>query len=233
MKLPEIVKRIGETTGEISVETISETTVETTGGTTGGTIGKNEEESRIYIEDYVYSYLRELKHRKEILPLRAVLFGHTCSKEQKSFYFVYGAACIADELEKGRDEEQIRKLFFPECERIGYVNVYGECLHLPEKKSSCLIFYDSNEPMQNYLLSCYNRELSEDVSLQEKEELKSVWETPAKKPVFSGGAFWKKVFGMLMILLLATAVTTIDEYGKMYGFVEAVKRAVIISQIQD
>lgn len=205
MKLPVIVKRIGET----------------------------EEESRIYIEDYVYSYLKELKNRKEILPLRAVLFGHTCSKEQKNFYFIYGAACVADEMEKGRDEEQIRELFFPECERIGYVNVHGESLQSPEKKPSCLVFYDSNEPMQNYLLSCYNRELSEDVSAEEKEELKSIWEMPEKKTVVSVGAFWKKIFGIFMLLLLAMAVTTIDEYGKMYGLVEAAERAVLASHIQD
>lgn len=205
MKLPVIVKRIGET----------------------------EEESRIYIEDYVYSYLKELKNRKEILPLRAVLFGHTCSKEQKNFYFIYGAACVADEMEKGRDEEQIRELFFPECERIGYVNVHGESLQSPEKKPSCLVFYDSNEPMQNYLLSCYNRELSEDVSAEEKEELKSIWEMPEKKTVVSAGTFWKKIFGIFMLLLLAMAVTTIDEYGKMYGFVEAAERAVLASHIQD
>lgn len=205
MKLPSIVKRIGEAEGE----------------------------SRVYIEDYVYSYLNELKSRKDVLPLRAALFGHTCSKEEKNFYFIYGAACVVDELEKGRSEEDVRKLFFPESELIGYVNVYGEKLQLPEKKNGCCIFYDTNEPMQNYLLSCYNRETGEDVSAKEKEELKSIWKGREKSFLFSVGDLFKKLLCIFAMILLAIAVTTIDEYEEMYGFVEAAERAVLASNMQD
>ncbi|MBQ8597650.1 MAG: hypothetical protein IJ409_07680 [Lachnospiraceae bacterium] len=205
MKLPSIVKRIGEAEGE----------------------------SRVYIEDYVYSYLNELKNRKDVLPLRVALFGHTCSKEQKNLYFIYGAACVVDELAKGRSEEQVRELFFPESELIGYVNVYGERLQPAEKKSGCCIFYDSNEPMQNYLLSCYNREGGEDVSAKEKEALKSVWTVSENKLLFSVGELLKKLLCIFAVLILATAVTTIDEYREMYGFVEAAERAVWVSNIQD
>lgn len=205
MKLPKVVKQIGEAEGE----------------------------SRVYIEDYVYSYLNELKNRKDVLPLRVALFGHTCSKEQKNYYFIYGAACVIDELAKGRDEDRIREIFFPECELIGYVNVYGERLQLSGPKRGCCIFYDSNEPMQNYLLSCYNRESSEDVTVKEKEELKSIWMMPEKKSLFSVGELFKKLLCILAMLILATAVTTIDEYPEMYGFVEAAERAVLVSNIQD
>ena len=52
MKLPEIVKRIGYTDGE----------------------------ERIYVEDYVYSYLNGLREKKELFPIRAALYGHVVQK---------------------------------------------------------------------------------------------------------------------------------------------------------
>ena len=201
MKLPSIVKRIGEG------------------------------ESRVYIEDYVYSYLNELKGRKEEVPLRAALFGHTCSKDGKNLYFIYGAACIMDELQKGRSEEEIRRLFFSDSELIGYVNINGEGLQPLGKKEGCCIFYDTNEPMQNYLLSCYNREAEEDVSVLEKGELKKVWEIPKKPKSLRGGGFIKKFLCLLLVLILAIAVTTIDEYREMYGVVEAARKAVLVSNM--
>lgn len=201
MKLPSIVKRIGE----------------------------GEDESRIYIEDYVYSYLTELKSCKEILPLKVALFGHTCSKDRKRYYFIYGAACIEDELRKGRNEEDIRNFFFPESELIGYVNVHGEGVQASEKKGDCCIFYDTNEPMQNYLLSCYNRSVEEGISAKEKEELKAVWNVSPKRCCFWGREWIKRLLCLLLIFLLAIAATTINEYREMNGFVEAAKRAVLIS----
>ena len=202
MKLPSIVKRIGEGEGE----------------------------SRVYIEDYVYSYLNELKNRKEMLPLKAALFGYTCSKDEKFFYFVYGAACITDELQKGRNEEDVRNLFFPTNEFIGYVNIYSEGLKLSEKKSDCCIFYDTNEPMQNYLLSCYNRNVEEGISLKEKEELKAVWKATEKKHYLWPGKWIKGLLILLLTLLFATTATTIDEYGEIRGLVEVAERTVLISE---
>lgn len=201
MKLPSIVKRIGEG------------------------------ESRVYIEDYVYSYLNELKRRKEGLPLRAALFGHTCNKNGNNFYFIYGAACTSDELQKGRDEEAVRALFFPDSELIGYVNINGEDLQSFGRKEGCCIFYDTNEPMQNYLLSCYNREGEENVTVLEKEELKSVWKTQKTPGDLWTGNFIKKFLCLLLVLILAIAVTTIDEYREIYGFVETAKKAVLVSNM--
>lgn len=204
MKLPSIVKQIGEAEGC----------------------------SRVYIEDYVYSYLNDLKSREKILPLRAALFGHTCSKEDQNFYFIYGAACVTDELEKGRDEEQVRERFFPESELIGYVNIYGERAQQPQKAPGYCIFYDSNEPMQNYLLSCYNRAGAEDVTDKEKEELRGVWKSRERRISFLVKGLLQKLLCIIAVLFLAIAVTTIDEYREMRGFVEAAERAVLATDIQ-
>ena len=129
MKLPTMVKQIGAVDGN----------------------------EKVYIEDYVYAYLNELKAEKKNLPLRAALFGHVYHKENQTFYLVYGAVSIVDELAYGRSEEQVRKEYFEEYELIGYVNIYGNKQELPGKKDGYYIFYDKNEAMQNYLLFCYRQ----------------------------------------------------------------------------
>ena len=48
MRLPSVVKQMGKVTGE----------------------------SRVYIEDYVYTYLNEIKKEKNSLPVRVALYGH-------------------------------------------------------------------------------------------------------------------------------------------------------------
>ena len=204
MKLPSVIMQVGETDGE----------------------------SRVYIEDYAYSYLKELKSRKDGAGSRAVLFGQICDKEHEKKYFIYGAACETEEFIRGRDEEQIREIFFPDWEKIGYVNIPGGNSPKPEKRSGYCIFYDSNEGMQNYLLSCYNRETAEDVSLEEKEKLKDIWMKGQRKGRCFIGSFFQKLLCALAVFLLGIAITTIDEYHEMYGFVEAAERAVWVSNLQ-
>ena len=72
-------------------------------------MGRVDGNERVYIEDYVYAYLNELKAEKSNLPLRAALFGHVYHRENQNFYLVYGAVSVVDELANGRVEEQVRK----------------------------------------------------------------------------------------------------------------------------
>ena len=88
-------------------------------------VGKISGDDRVYVEDYVYTYLHELKSEDEKFPVRVALFGHVYQNEGRKFYMVYGAASVIDELANGRDEEQVRREFFEEYELIGYVNIYG------------------------------------------------------------------------------------------------------------
>ena len=129
-------------------------------------IGAVDGNEKVYIEDYVYAYLNELKAEKQNLPLRAALFGHVYHKENQIFYLVYGAVSIVDELAYGRSEEQVRKEYFEEYELIGYVNIYGN-----------------------------------------KQEV------------------IKRLIYGVSIIILSIAVTTINDYKKMYGFVETAGRA--------
>ncbi len=184
MQLPEMVRLVGKITGE----------------------------DRVYVEDYVYTYLHELKSDDEKLPIRAALFGHVFQNEERKFFMVYGAASVIDELANGRDEEQIRKEFFEEYELIGYVNIYGSKQEWPGKKNGYYIFYETNEPMQNYLLACFERKKRKPV--------------PIEKTSFSIGDAIRKLFYGAGIILLTVAVSTINDYDKMQGFVVTTDKAI-------
>ena len=67
MHLPSVVKQMGKVTGE----------------------------NRVYIEDYVYTYLNELKKKKNSLPVRVALYGHAFSRETIHYYLIY-----VEEMEK-------------------------------------------------------------------------------------------------------------------------------------
>ena len=197
MHLPSVVKQMGKVTGE----------------------------NRVYIEDYVYTYLNELKKKKNSLPVRVALYGHAFSRENIHYYLIYGASAIVEEMEKGRDQEEIRKTFFEDYSLIGYVNIY-EKQELPGTKEGCYVFYEANEAMQNYLISCYKR----------KDRYKDNDKTKFQSPNIKGKTDWKpihiyirelleKAFLCLTVLLTAVAVSAIDNYSCMYDFVMMTVRA--------
>ena len=188
MRLPSVVRQMGKVTGE----------------------------NRVYIEDYVYTYLNELKKKKNNLPVRVALYGHAFCRENIHYYFIYGASGIVEEMENGRDQEEIGKLFFGEYSLIGYVNIY-EKQNLPGTEEGCYIFYESNEAMKNYMLSCFKR--------KNRSKEKTAAEGCKKRLSGEGGVSFScirellwKTFLSLTVMLTATAVTAIDNYKCMYDF---------------
>ena len=179
-------------------------------------VGKINGEDRVYMEDYVYTYLHDLKMDWEKIPIRVALFGHVYCSESRKIFMIYGAASVIEELEYGRDEEQVRKDFFEKYELIGYVNIYGKKQEWPGKRNGYYIFYETNEPMQNYLIACFERKRRKDDTME--------------KSTFSLGDAIKRLFYGMGVFLLTLAVTSINDYDKMYGFVEAANRAVIMAE---
>lgn len=186
-------------------------------------IGCVDEKNRVYIEDYVYSYLNGLQAKTDIFPLRAALFGHVIRKENTCSYIIYGASCVVEELGYGRNEEQIRKEFFEDYELIGYVNITKSKQPVPEPDKGYFIFYEPNEAMQNYLSFCYQREKKE----RQKDRLIEDF-----TPSFQGkGKVCARerighIFNLILVLILAMAVCAVNDYDKMYGFVEMAGEAV-------
>ncbi|MDE6202538.1 MAG: hypothetical protein K2G19_03575 [Lachnospiraceae bacterium] len=139
---------------------------------------------------------------------------------------------MIDELECGRDEEQVRKEYFQEHELIGYVNIYSKNHELPGKKEGYYVFYEKNEAMQNYLLFCYQRKEKES-SVRGMSRQSASGDMPPLLPkrwtVLVGDTI-RKIFYGGCIIILAAAVTAVNDYGKMNGFVEAADRAMAMAE---
>lgn len=186
-------------------------------------IGCIDEKNRVYIEDYVHSYLNGLQAKADVFPLRAALFGHVIRKENTCSYMIYGASSVVEELEYGRNEEQVRKEFFEDYELIGYVNIIKNRQPVPEPGKGYFIFYESNEAMQNYLSFCYER------GKKRKNKDRRIGDSTAffrgKKGVCAGERL-RQIFTLVVIFILAMAVCAVNDYDKMYGFVEMTGEAV-------
>lgn len=138
-------------------------------------------------------------------------------KRGKKFFLIYGASCVVEELQRGREQEQIQKKYFPDYSLIGYVNIYSKS-KLSEK-DGYYIFYETNEPMQNYLISCYKQKG------EKKCEIPVLQKDTLDRSIFAkAGALLKKAFLFCMTVLAAISVLTINEYARMYAFTEMAVR---------
>lgn len=188
-------------------------------------MGKITGENRVYIEDYVYTYLNELKKDNNGLPVRVALYGHAFSREDIHFYLIYGASCIMDEMEYGRDQEKIGKAFFSEYSLIGYVNIY-EKQKLPGTEEGCYVFYESNEAMQNYMLSCYKRQNRMEEKKQAVRQILAARSETGKNSVLIGiREILRKTLFCITIMLAAMAAAIISNYRCMYDFTMMAVRA--------
>lgn len=188
-------------------------------------MGKVTGENRVYIEDYVYTYLSELKKENHGLPVRVALYGHAFSREDIHFYLIYGASCIVEEMERGRNQEDIQKAFFDEYSLIGYVNIY-EKQELPGTEEGCCIFYEANEAMQNYLISCYRSRSSG--KEKKNADLRAVsMKKGAKEKNVSVyiKEVLRKIFLSFTAILAAVAAAIISDYNCMYDFTMMAVRA--------
>lgn len=180
-------------------------------------IGCVDETNRVYIEDYAYSYLNGLQTKTDILPLRAALFGHIIRKENTCCYMIYGASCVVEELEYGRNEEQVRKEFFEDYELIGYVNIFKNKQPVPEPGKGYFVFYEANEAMQNYLSFCYEREKK----TKKKDRMsEGFMKSCQEKRRACIGEIIRQIVTLACVIILAMAVCAVNDYDKMYGFVE-------------
>ncbi len=204
MQLPKVAKQIGKVTGN----------------------------NRIYIEDYAYTYLNELKSKQMNFPVRVALYGHAFRKEEKQFYLIYGASGVLEEMERGHRQEWIEQEYFKDCSLIGHMNLYSGT-ELPGEREGCFIFYDKNEAMQNYLISCYQYQ-------KQKAETKSSEESLQKEKVFlaagrsteGGSSFFRylaeKLLFVVLIVMAAASVTIINRYQQMHDFMIMAAKAVQI-----
>lgn len=93
-------------------------------------IGNVSDEPKIYVEDYVDTYLNQLKEKAAKEPVMAVLAGEIVTQEGQEVVYISGAVRVEEvKTENGKLEfdieaadraEELRKEHFPTCQTIGW-----------------------------------------------------------------------------------------------------------------
>ena len=93
-------------------------------------IGNVSDEPKIYVEDYVDTYLNQLKAKAAKEPVMAVLAGEIVTQEGQEVVYISGAVRVEEvKTENGKLEfdieasdraEELRKEHFPTCQTIGW-----------------------------------------------------------------------------------------------------------------
>ncbi len=180
---------------------------------------------RIFIEDYVITFLKKIKSEAS-QPVRLSIFGHTEKIGEDKHIFIYGAAC----KEEGRTAEETGREFFAGHSFLGFVHINNSESKTPTKYSS---FFEANEAMQDYMLF-YTR----GVGAGKRQGKNTVQYINGGVEIIGGKTKKENIhqiiinkIKMLLLgifcLVLAVIISTINDYSKMYGFTQATREVIV------
>lgn len=149
-------------------------------------IGEVNRDCKIYVEDYVVSYMKQLNQIAVNKELAVALYGIRKVENDITYLFVYGA-CKLDFLQREarhlsqaqkQEIEGLRMKYFADCEFQGYRLLNGEMVegfHICEQDICRYIkgyaqFYEKNDNMLAYMLDVRLAEAVPEVVPQEKYE---------------------------------------------------------------
>ncbi len=131
-------------------------------------LGKPDRTHKIYIEDYVITYIKEWNRRYEGTAVGMALYGKKEEENNCKYYFIYGASRIEGLEKRGpylsqADKEEVKKMgaeHFVEYEFLAWTSVREE---LPEnifvattgkgiEVNGYACFYEANEAMLSFML---------------------------------------------------------------------------------
>lgn len=149
-------------------------------------IGEADKSCKIYVEDYVMSYMKQMNRFAEDKEMAVALYGRRSAEQNVTYIFVYGA-CKLTFLQREvrhlsqahqQEIERLRCKYFRECEFVGYLLLNGEMIegiHIYEqgccryvKGYAC--FYEKNDSMLSYMLDNRAEEMQPEVVEQDKYE---------------------------------------------------------------
>ncbi len=185
-------------------------------------IGETDKSCKIYMEDYVVSYMKQMNRFAEEKAVALALYGRRSTEQGISYNFIYGAAKLnflqrdVKHLSQAQNQEieKLHRKYFPECEFVGYIILNGEMIegmYLQEaagcryvKGYAC--FYEKNDCMLGYMLDNRVEETKpEEVPLdkyedarkrQEERKQQYVEDEGKTKPVRSSSEMEKRMKNM-------------------------------------
>ena len=149
-------------------------------------IGEADKSCKIYVEDYVMSYMKQMNRFAEDKEMAIALYGRRSVEQSVTYLFIYGA-CKLNFLQREvrhlsqahhQEIERLRYKYFRECEFVGYILLNGEMIegiHIFDQGSCRYIkgyacFYEKNESMLSYMLDNRIEEAQPEVVELEKYE---------------------------------------------------------------
>lgn len=151
-------------------------------------IGESDHHCKIYVEDYVISYMKQLNHLAMDKDMAVALYGMRKEENGVSYLFLYGA-CKLTFLQKEtrhlsqaqqQEIEKLRKRYFQNYAFLGYRILNGEMIegmHVCEQGicryiSGYAQFYEKNDNMLAYMLDVREETPSETVDQEKYIEVK-------------------------------------------------------------
>lgn len=152
-------------------------------------IGETDKFCKIYMEDYVVSYMKQMNRQAEDKTMGLALYGKCSAEENISYYFIYGAAKLnylqreVKHLSQAQNQEieRLHRKYFADSEFIGYVLLNGDMIEgiwLMESMGSRYVkgyacFYEKNDCMLAYMLDSRAEEMPpEEVPGEKYEEVR-------------------------------------------------------------
>ena len=131
-------------------------------------MGENTGQCKIYVEDYVFSYIKQINQTAADKPKAVALYGVKKQEEEYTYLFLYGA-CVINSLEKEnrhlsqaviQEIEKQRKLHFFSYDFLAYCILQGdwpEGFFVYEQGICRLVngyarFYEKNDAMLSFMV---------------------------------------------------------------------------------
>ena len=150
-------------------------------------VGETDRNCKIYVEDYVISYMRQMNRFAEQKEMTIALYGKMSVEEQITYCFVYGA-CVIQTISKevrhlsqaqSQEIEKMRRKYFPEQEFLGYHILNGdmiEGIRICDQNSCRYIkgyacFFEKNDTMLAYMLEARAEEVQPEMVEQDKYDM--------------------------------------------------------------
>ena len=171
-------------------------------------IGETNPHCKIYVEDYVISYIKQLNRQAGEKGLAVALYGRKKEEAEVTYLFLYGA-CRLNSLQREcrhlsqavcQEVEKLRRKHFAEYEFLGYRLLDGEMIegfHICEQGVCRYVggyaqFYEKNDQMLALMLDERQEEARPEEVSQEKYDMVKKRQEERRALAEEGHAFWKK-----------------------------------------
>lgn len=149
-------------------------------------IGEADRHCKIYVEDYVISYIRQMNHQAADKKEALALYGRRQEEGEIAYLFIYGACRMTTLSGQVRhlsqaqlqEAEKQKRLYFPEEAFLGYSLLNGEMVEgfyileqgICRYVAGYACFYEKNDGMLAYMLDSRKEEAKPEQVDNEKYE---------------------------------------------------------------